>query len=101
MEMEAIKELIRPELLVLIPVLYFIGVGFKKSASVADKYIPLLLGLFGIVLATIYILSTTPPSNVSDFLQTFFGGVTQGILCAGVSVYVNQLAKQISKNENE
>lgn len=42
--METMKELIRPELLVLIPVLYFTGMGLKKSASVLDKHIPLLLG---------------------------------------------------------
>ena len=40
--METMKELIRPELLVLIPVLYFTGMGLKKSVSVLDKHIPLL-----------------------------------------------------------
>ena len=40
--METMKELIRPELLVLIPVLYFTGMDLKKSASVLDKHIPLL-----------------------------------------------------------
>ena len=97
--MEIIKELIRPELLVLIPVLYFIGIGIKKSATIADKLIPVLLGVVGIALATIYVAATTPPASGADFLNTAFAGVTQGVLCAGCSVYVNQIVKQTGKDE--
>ena len=41
---EAFKEFIKPELLILIPVLYLIGIGMKKS-EIKDKFIPLLLGM--------------------------------------------------------
>ena len=44
---EAFKEFIKPELLILIPVLYLIGIGMKKS-EVKDKFIPLLLGIVAI-----------------------------------------------------
>ena len=37
---EAFKEFIKPELLILIPVLYLIGMAIKKS-EVKDKSIPL------------------------------------------------------------
>lgn len=97
--MDAVKDLIRPELMVLIPVLYFFGMGIKKSASIADKYIPMLLGLVGIVLATIYVMATTPLSDASSFMLALFGGITQGILCAGLSVYVNQIVKQSGKDD--
>lgn len=97
--MEAIKELIRPELLVLIPVLYFIGVALKKSASISDKYIPLLLGATGIVLATVYLVSVTPFSSGSEIAALIFAGITQGVLCAGCSVYFNQIAKQTRKDD--
>lgn len=96
--MEAIKDMIRPELLVLIPVLYFVGVGMKKSASVPDKYIPLLLGAAGIILALAYLLATMPVATGQEIAMLVFVGITQGVLCAGCSVYVNQLIKQSGKD---
>lgn len=98
MTADTIKELIRPELLVLIPVLYFIGMGIKKSETISDKYIPLLLGGTGIFLSTLYVFAT---ATYGEILQTLFVGITQGILCAGCSVYINQLLKQNGKDENE
>lgn len=97
--MEYIQELIRPELLILIPVLYFIGIAIKKSEKIADKFIPILLGVCGIVLATIYVFATTLVAGVPEGLQAIFAGVTQGILCAGCSVYVNQIVKQNGKDD--
>ena len=46
---EAFKEFIKPELLILIPVLYLIGIGMKKS-EIKDKFIPLLLGTIAVIL---------------------------------------------------
>lgn len=97
--MEAIKELIRPELVILIPVLYFIGMGLKSSALFADKYIPAILGAVGIVLSVIYTAATAPITSAQDVLMIIFVSATQGVLCAGCSVYVNQIAKQSGKGD--
>ena len=43
---ELLKEFVKPELLMLIPGLYLVGIGIKKSAA-ADKHIPLILGCTG------------------------------------------------------
>ena len=51
-------EYIKPELLILIPVLYLIGIAIKKSA-LADKFIPVVLGAVAVVLAGLYIFATT------------------------------------------
>ena len=99
--MEAIKEMIRPEMLVLIPVLYFVGAGLKRSASIPDKHIPLLLGATGIILALVYLVATSPIQEGTDIAMLIFAGITQGILCAGCSVYVNQVAKQAGKDDAE
>ena len=40
-------ELIQPEMLTLIPVLYLIGVALKRAEVFENKYIPLGLGLLG------------------------------------------------------
>ena len=46
---EIVKEFVKPELLVLVPVLYLIGVGIK-NAAIKDKFIPFILGITSIVL---------------------------------------------------
>ena len=95
---EMLNEFIKPELLVLIPVLYLFGVMFKKS-QVNDKYIPMLLGGLSIALCSLCILSSVYIDGWRDALMALFSSVTQGVLCAGASVYVNQLIKQKGKND--
>ena len=101
--MENIVDMIKPELLILIPVLYFIGIGLKKS-KMNDKWIPLVLGGIGIILAVLHCIATGTYATARDWLLTVFAGITQGILNAGCSVYLNQIIKQMQKkkeNTNE
>ena len=95
---EMLKEFIKPELLVLIPVLYLFGVALKKS-QMADKYIPFLLGAASVVLCFLFIGATTSINGYQEALLAIFSGFTQGVLCAGASVYVNQLVKQAGKDD--
>ena len=95
--MEAM-EYIKPELLVLIPVLYFIGAAIKKS-KIADKNIPWILGGVSVALSALWILANNFPANAEDAALAVFTAVTQGVLVAGASVYVNQLVKQTGKDE--
>ncbi len=81
---------IKPELLILIPVLYFIGIGLKKSEHVKDKYIPISLGGAGVLLAVIWVIATTVITGFQDVLMALFVGLTQGVLCAAGSVYFDQ-----------
>lgn len=95
-----IQEYVKPELLVLIPVLYLIGAGLKRS-KLSDRFIPAVLGLAGVLLAAIYVTATTAPVGASAILTAIFTAITQGILAAGASVYVNQLVKQSGKGEDK
>lgn len=95
--LEEIKNFIRPELLVLVPVLYLIGMGLKKSEYTPDRHIPLLLGLAGVMLSAIWLCATEMFVTYQDVLLAIFAAITQGILCAGASVYVNQIIKQGGK----
>ena len=92
--MEHLKEFIRPELVVIIPVIYIIGMALKKSERISDKHIPFVLGICGVALSTLYVGSTASLNGVHDVLGAIFMSLTQGVLCAGASVYVNQLIKQ-------
>lgn len=96
MDMELLNEFIKPELLILVPVLYLIGVALKNSLLIKDKFIPLTLGLLGITLSVIWLLATEGTENI---YMAIFVAITQGILCAGASVYVNQIFKQSKKVE--
>ncbi len=92
------SQFVRPELLVLIPVLYLLGKGLKKSA-VKDKWIPFVLGGFGILLSVLYVLANQEISSGKQVAEGIFTAVTQGILLAGGSVYFDQMIKQ-AKKEN-
>lgn len=89
--LEAVKEFVKPELLVLIPVLYFVGAGLKRSET-KDKYIPYALGFASVGLAALYVCGSEGITLIGVFTA-----ITQGVLCAGASVYVNQLIKQRRK----
>ena len=92
-------ELIRPEMLVLIPVLYLIGVALKRAEVFENKYIPLGLGLLGALLGAAWLLVFRDAEY--NILQSLLMGAVQGILCAGCSVYANQLYKQFKEEKSE
>ncbi len=92
------EEFIKPELLILIPVLYVVGIGLKKS-KLSDTRIPLVLGGISVVLSAAWVIATSNISNVKDIAYALFVSVTQGILSAGASVYFNQLYLQAKKKE--
>lgn len=93
-----LKEFIKTELLILIPVLYIVGIGLKKS-KLSDTLIPLVLGGIAIVLSAAWVIATSDISTLKDVAYALFISVTQGILSAGASVYVNQLYVQSKKKD--
>ena len=95
--MEAIMNYIKPELVILIPVLYIIGMAMKHTSALRDEIIPVTLGLVGIVLSLLWLLSTTAASTAQQWAAFAFTGIVQGILCAGAAVYCNQIGKQAHK----
>ena len=94
MDIEILKEFIKPEILILIPVLYIVGIGIKKS-KIKDCWIPALLGSVSVVLTALYVYATTDIHNSKDIAYSIFTVLTQGILVAAASVYVNQIFKQL------
>ncbi len=69
---------------ILIPALYIIGAILKGIEKIPDKLIPLLLLVFGIG-GTVAILGLSAQS------------VIQGVLITGVTVYGDQVVKQLGK----
>lgn len=81
--MEFVKFIIE-NALILVPALYVIGLILKGTEKIADKYIPLVLLVFGVV-------------GAIALLGFNINAVIQGILVTGAAVYTNQLIKQVNK----
>ncbi|MEG0230169.1 MAG: phage holin family protein [Oscillospiraceae bacterium] len=92
-----INDFIKPELLVLVPVLMIIGQIIKRT-KIKNNYIPLILGGASIVLCGFWVFSTcesgAAPNTLEDIMTGIFTAITQGILISGASVYAHQLVKQ-------
>lgn len=97
--MEQIMNYVKPELVVVAIVLYFVGMALKKSQTVADKYIPIALGALGMIICGIYVVATCNLSGMQNVAMAIFTAIVQGILVAGLSTYINQIIKQANKEE--
>lgn len=97
--MEQIMNYVKPELIVVAIVLYFLGMWFKQAAFIRDKYIPLVLGIIGIFVCGIWVMATASFATAQDIALAIFTAIVQGIMVAGLSTYVNQLIKQAGKTE--
>ena len=78
--MEELTQYIKADFAVLVAVLYCIGRGLKAIQRFPNQFIPLALTFCGIGLA-------------------LFEGVVQGVLCAGMSVYLNEVIAHCSSNK--
>lgn len=92
-----IIELIQPELLIIMITCWIIGSVLKRNDKIQDEVIPLVLFAFAVVISLIYILATTELISVQTWLLAVFHAITQGILCAGAAIGINQLIKQTNR----
>ena len=99
--MEQLTSYIKPELMIVTVILYFIGVWLKQIQTLKDKYIPFILGAIGIVLCAVWVLATSPLRTGQEVAMAVFTALVQGILVAGLSTYVNQTDRKngISKKQ--
>ena len=97
--MELLMNYVKPELIIVAIALYFVGIWIKNTESIKDKWIPLILGITGIVICAIWVLANTPIGTWQELLMAIFTSIIQGIMVAALSTYVNQLIKQHNKIE--
>lgn len=84
--MENVLNYVLEEGLVLVPVLLVLGQILKGLEKIKDKYIPVILLPISIGLGL-------------GLMGLNFNSFIQSILILGVTVYGNQLVKQLSKEE--
>ena len=90
-------EYIYPELLFIIPFLNITGWWIKHKTTVASKFIPIILGLFSIILSILYIHT----SMKTKLGESIGAGIVQGLLLAATAVYANQLTKMRKEEEDD
>ncbi len=81
-----VSQYITQNALILIPVLYIIGMIIKNTDKISDKYIPLILLVFGI-------------AGSMGIIGVHANAVIQGVLVTGATVYTNQPIKQTGKDK--
>lgn len=91
-------EYIKPELLVLVPVLCVIGTALKKTPNVHDWMIPYILTGVSIICCFLWVFGTETEPNIMLAIFTTFA---QSIICAGLAVYGHQIVKQTNKSNEE
>ena len=94
-----LTEYIKPELLVVVIVLYFIETGLKKTELIKDKFIPIILGGIGVLISAIYVIATSQINVYQEVMMAIFTSIIQGILVAGISVYVKKLIQNRKKDK--
>lgn len=97
--MENSMNYVKPELLILVPVLFALGMALKKAKKPADKHIPLALGAVGILLAGLWVLATSHLGGAQGVMLAVFTALCQGVLAAAGAVYGHQIYKQMGKGE--
>ncbi len=86
------QDYIKPELLILVPVLFIAGEFIKSTDKISNKNIPAILGVAGIALTSLYVIATESFTGTS-----LFTAITQGVLVAGAAVYANELIDKKGK----
>lgn len=84
MNFEMIQEYIDPQLIILVPMLWGIGMAVKKS-SIKNRFIPFILLLCSCAVVMLHLFSTNTVLDSQAVSACLFAGITQGSviwLCA-------------------
>ena len=96
MDLGNLTQFLPTYLMIVVAAILVLGVAFKKSAVITDKYIVFLLLIFGITFA---VLLDIISQEYKTTTEAFVYGILHGIICWGVSVASHQTFKQIQKEE--
>jgi len=90
---QILLDYIKPELLVLVIILWYIGTKIKASKKIEDWAIPFILMAISVIFALSYVLTISGFSAMAVWV-----GIMQGLAVAVLEGYVYQAYKQVAKN---
>ncbi len=77
MDIEIIKEFIDPQLVIIVPMLWGIGMALKQSL-IENRFIPILLLICSCMVVMLHLTSTNPLTDNQLVAACVFAGITQG-----------------------
>ena len=99
--MQALQEYIKPELLVLVPLMFGLGAALKADKRFPSANIPYTLAVAGMALAALYGAATAQLDGWQSVALAVFTAIVQGGLCALASVGLHQMYKQAKEKKEE
>ena len=99
--MTDLSQYLKPELLILIPVLYILSNLIKQFSCFCKAAANLTVCLIGIALACLYVLSAGQIHGLLEWMDTIFSMVTQGILAYGVSTGLQYVVERQQKKKED
>lgn len=73
-----VTDYVKPELLVVAVVLYFLDTALKKSAVIKEKYVLFITGGVGIAICALYVFATTACTCPKDIAMAAFTAIKIG-----------------------
>lgn len=99
MDLKVVEGLIKPELFILVVFLWCVGLFLKKTSRfTAEWMIPFLLLGISIVSTVVYMAIVIGAGFTKVVMVT---GIIQGVLIASVTVFGNELLKQLTTKRIE
>ena len=95
--MDYVVNYIDPVLIPIVIALWCIGKGIKGIKTIKDAHIPVILAVAAVGLVGLWMLA----QGQAFGLELVANAIVQGILCAAVAVWGNQLVKQAQKAKEE
>ena len=99
--MQALQEYIKPELLVLVPLMFGLGAALKADKRFPSANIPYTLAVAGMALAALYGAAPAQLDGWQSGALAVFTAIVQGGLCALASVGLHQMYKQAKEKKEE
>lgn len=95
MDWTVLLQFVRPELLILAVMLYVLGKFLKLNPRFKKEWtIPYILLGIAIILTPLYVIIVVGEGATASIILS---GVIQGILIAGLTVFANELIKQVTE----
>ena len=93
--MSLVNVYVRAELMILVPVLYFLQKLLVKT-KLAGTLLPLVLAIISVLMSGIYTFATVSPLKWHSILLAIFMSVSQGILISGAASSIDTIKASVS-----
>lgn len=99
--MDMLTNYIKPELLSVAVVLYFLTNWLNHSQMIKKRLIPLINAGISIIICGIYVAATCYCEDVQGVAAAIFTVITQGVMVAGLSSYIHHKVKRNKEKEQK